>query len=546
MINTLKKIESLFKRKIFYSLIFLYFCLIILTVFEFIGIGSIPILITMLIEPGTNIKLFGVNIIEYINQINFFDNNIITLGSVIILVFFIKSIFLIFLNIFELLLKKKMKLVISKKLILTYLKRPFIYFINSNTSKLSKDVINESDQCVTYISSLIVISREISIVSALFLVMLYFEPLLAIYIFLTITLLVAIFLYSTDSKLKNIAIKRWGAVGEVFKSVGNVFGGIKDIKVFKRDQIFIEKFAYSKKEYEDVMQLSEFIRRLPKIILEFFTVIFLVGLTVAFIYLNKSTLDLIPVLSLIAVTVIRFIPSFNSIAAEMTHIKVYKLAFENVGNEILNSIENVKNTEISPVENNDHAVEVENVNYSYVNNEKNISSLKNLSINIKKGSITGIIGRSGAGKSTLINIILGLLTPQSGSVKIQNIKKQANVNNSQVISYVPQDIFLTDDTLKNNIAFGFKEDEIDIEKIMMCLKDSGLSELIDSNEKGIDMPIGEKGIKLSGGEKQRLGLARALYVQPEILILDEATSSLDNETERNVIATIRELKKNVQ
>ena len=228
-----------------------------------------------------------------------------------------------------------MKLIISKKLISAYLKRPFIYFINHNSSKLSKNVITEADQSVTFITSIINISREVSIAIALFFVMIYFEPILAISVFLIITLLVAFFLYSTDSKLKKIAEDRWTIYGDVFKSIGNIFGGIKDIKVFNKEKLFVERFLKSKKDYENAMQSSEFIRRLPKVILEFFAIVFLISLTVIFIQLNKNTLELIPILSLIAIIVIRFIPSFNTIAAELSYIKVYKLAFQNVSDEIL-------------------------------------------------------------------------------------------------------------------------------------------------------------------------------------------------------------------
>ena len=253
MFSALKKINLIFPKHIFHSIIFLYFCLVVLTLFEFVGIGSIPILISMMVEKETDMNFFGFSIMDFVNEHSFFENSILMMGSLIILIFILKAIFLIFFNIFELSLRKKMKLIISQKLVMAYLKKPFIFFINNNTSKLAKNVITEVDQSVTFITSLINISRELSIVSALFLIMVYFEPLLAVYVFLLITALVAIFLYSTDKKLKKIAEKRWNFYGDVFKSVGNIFGGIKDIKVFKRDTLFVEKFVNSKKDYEETM-----------------------------------------------------------------------------------------------------------------------------------------------------------------------------------------------------------------------------------------------------------------------------------------------------
>ena len=543
MISIIRKINLIFPQNISHSIIFLYFGLIILTLFEFIGIGSIPILISMMIEQETDMNLFGFSIMNFVNKNSFFENSILMMGSLIIFIFILKAIFLLFFNIFELSLRKKMKLIISQKLVTSYLKKPFIFFINNNTSKLAKNVITEVDQSVTFITSLINISREISIVTALFLIMVYFEPLLAIYVFCLIAVLVAVFLYATDKKLKKIGEKRWNFYGNVFKSVSNIFGGIKDIKIFKRDTLFVENFIKSKKDYEETLQVSEFIRRLPKIILEVFAIFFLVGLTMIFIQFQKNPLDLIPILSLIAVSVIRFIPSFNTIAAEITYIKIYKLAFENVFKEIVESI-NIKESKNSLLlsENSNNVIEIKNLNFDYEDKKKTIPSIKNLNFHIEKNSMTGIIGKSGAGKSTLINIILGLLSPKSGEIAIKS-SEQNTTKNSKKISYVPQDIFLSDDTLKNNIAFGCKEIEIDDDRVNKCIKEAGLSSFLSQNKKeGLDMMIGEKGIKLSGGERQRVGIARALYIQPEILILDEATSSLDNETEKDIMRTILELK----
>ena len=230
MISIIRKINLIFPQNISHSIIFLYFGLIILTLFEFIGIGSIPILISMMIEQETDMNLFGFSIMNFVNKNSFFENSILMMGSLIIFIFILKAIFLLFFNIFELSLRKKMKLIISQKLVTSYLKKPFIFFINNNTSKLAKNVITEVDQSVTFITSLINISREISIVTALFLIMVYFEPLLAIYVFCLIAVLVAVFLYATDKKLKKIGEKRWNFYGNVFKSVSNIFGSGNPLK----------------------------------------------------------------------------------------------------------------------------------------------------------------------------------------------------------------------------------------------------------------------------------------------------------------------------
>ena len=385
MKSIIQKVYRIFPSKLFHSLIVLYFLLLVLTIFEFIGIGSIPIMISMMIDYNTEITFLGLDLSNIIKKLSPFENRVIFFGLIIIFIFFLKAIFLLFFNLFELTLRKKMKISICQKLMNSYLSRPFIFFINNNSSDLSKNIITEVDQSVTFINSILSISKEISIVMALFLVMFYFEPILAISVFIVITVLVAFFLYSTDSKLKKIAQQRWNTLSGVFKSAGNIFSGIKDIKVFKKEELFAKEFLELKKNYENALQISEFIRRLPKTILEFFAIIFLVSLTIIFIELGKNTLELIPILSLIAVTVIRFIPSFNTIAAEITYLKVYKLAFDNVSKEILenkNFFSKIQREFSNLSENN--AVEIENLNFNYLDQENKIPGLKNLNLKIKK------------------------------------------------------------------------------------------------------------------------------------------------------------------
>ena len=171
-------------------------------------------------------------------------------------------------------------------------------------------------------------------------------------------------------------------------------------------------------------------------------------------------------------------PVINTIAAETTYIKIYKLSFENVFKEISEAINRKKKNDIkilSPSQ--DKAVEIKNLSFDYEEKEKTIPSISNLNIQIEKNSMTGIMGKSGAGKSTLINIILGLLLPKSGEVLIKSLEKKTS-RDSKKISYVPQDIFLSDDTLKNNIAYGCKEIDIDNDRVNKCVKEAGLSNFL--------------------------------------------------------------------
>ena len=258
---------------------------------------------------------------------------------------------------------------------------------------------------------------------------------------------------------------------------------------------------------------------------------------------------LVPFLSLAAASIIRMMPSFTAITEALTYIKVYKIAYDTAVDEIFlflnsNLIKHKKESNLTEAKNVSvkNIVKTDNLGFSYIDSKHNKGySIKNVCLDIDKGSMIGIFGKSGAGKSTLINILLRLLDPDKGGV-IYNFSSRDRHGDSP-ISFVPQDIYLLDDTVKSNVAFGIDEQLIDDERVIQCLKDAEIWDYVRKNLKGLNLLVGEKGIRLSGGEKQRIGLARALYTKPEILILDEATNALDYKTENEIFKSIKKLRK---
>ena len=187
-------------------------------------------------------------------------------------------------------------------------------------------------------------------------------------------------------------------------------------------------------------------------------------------------------------------------------------------------------------------INLSNISFEY--DERKKFTLSKVSMTIKKGSFIGIIGETGSGKSTLINLIIGLLKPSEGQIEVD--KSNININLIdwyKKIGYVPQSVYLTDDTIKKNIAFGLLEEDIDNNLIKQAVEKASLSKLLSSLPEGLETIVGEKGIRLSGGQQQRIGIARALYRDPEILVLDEATSSLDQTTEKKIMESINFLKR---
>jgi len=314
--------------------------------------------------------------------------------------------------------------------------------------------------------------------------------------------------------------------------------------MFAKENFFLNNFN----KYNDIFESSNMVRdlisKLPRILLEFLGILILVSITFLFFYLNKNTVDILPMLALMTVCILRLIPSFSSLNTSLTHITSHKISFDLLAKEFVskgfedkkdvnifaNKYKNIKLSEQT-------SIQISKLDYSY--DLKDTKALDNISLSVNKGEMIGVIGKSGSGKTTLVNIILGLLHPKNGAIYINGLSQSKEKTS---ISYVPQDIFLLDDTLRRNIAFGEEEEEINNDKVIKCIDEAKLTKLINKSDKGVNMIVGERGTKLSGGERQRLGIARALYKDPVILVLDEATSSLDYETENEIVNSIVNIK----
>ena len=313
--------------------------------------------------------------------------------------------------------------------------------------------------------------------------------------------------------------------------------------MFKKENYFINNFYNTRDLFEKKLAFAQIIARLPKIFFEFFGVLLIVVL-LYYTTLNdsrESLINLLPFLGLLTVSVIKLMPSFNGISGAFTHLASFKNSFNLIKKEINESKNGSNNYFNDLVINQDNLdnnmIEIKELSFFF---NKDSAPLKNLSLNIKKNTISGIIGRSGAGKTTLINLILGLLKINDGSIKIYS-KKTSN-ESDKIISYVPQDILILDDKISKNIAFGIDENEIDEERVKKAINMSGLDGFMNKNKYNLNTVLGERGINISGGEKQRVGIARGLYFRPEILILDESTSSLDHQTELEILEKINKFK----
>ena len=525
-----KKLRFVIDDNIRSLIYFLIFGLILMSILEFISLGSIPLLVGYLIEP----KQMSVFFEKYFN-ISFNLNLDLKLFSIIIfLIFLSKSLLLSMINYFELKTIKDLKISITNNLFKKYLDNNYKFFIDNNHSVLSRNLIKEVDNAVGLIQSVIFLIREFFLLSMIFFLLFIYNPILSLAILGILIFSAIVFYVGTDKLLKSFAIERINLTGKIFNLVPQVFNLIKEIKILKKEKYFIDFFSRIKSDFEKKIIIVDFFKRLPKILFEFLAITILLIIIVFLGIDNKNQLsNALPFLTLVTICTVKLIPSFNTISGALTHIQSYTNSFNLIFDE-LNNNQNIDKKFLQTADHQDKIISFVDVNFHYKSSNK--VSLTNINFDIKRGEMIGIIGKSGSGKTTLVNLLMGLLRPSSGIVNYYFKKKE------NIIGLVPQDIIIFDDSLKKNIALGEYDDEIDEKKIKEVIEMSGLSNFFQKNQNNINLSLSDKGINISGGEKQRIGIARSLYNEPELLILDEATSSLDIKTEKIFLSHIEKLK----
>jgi ABC-type multidrug transport system fused ATPase/permease subunit len=536
ILRVYKDLNFFLGKKIANRLIYLLVILLITSIVEMATLSLFPIYISLLLDKGNIQEVMGYDI----NNINFFmplSSTLLNFSLILIICLFFKIIFILFSYYYELTMMKKIKSAASDKLYANYINRSFSYFININSSIIYRVIIQDVNEAAAYISSITTLVREFFILTIITSLLLIYNAEVALISIIVFSLLGSIFYFSTTFALKKNALIRVAAAKKKISMVSEMFNGIKEIKVFFKENFFIGKFSKANNDFENSIFFRDLLTKTPKLFFEFLAVSLLVLITFFFLYSGNNSEAILPLLGLLTICVIRLVPVFSSINSSLTYLRSHKISYENLINE-LNNFSNTKLDNRNLLENNSNKhenpnilVKIKDMNFKYNKDQDLI--LKNISIDIKKNEIIGLMGKSGSGKTTLINLILGLLKKQSGEYYL---KKKA------IISYVPQDIYILDSSLKENIAFGIEKNLINEQKISECIERSQLKELINNKNLGEDTTTGEKGSKFSGGERQRVGIARALYNNSSLLIFDEATNALDTQTENEIIKTLLGLK----
>ena len=540
--TTLQKFNYLLPNSFKKSIVFLFILMFFGMLFEMLGVGILLPALAIILNPNILEDYPKAKVIfELIGNIP--HSKLILYGLLfIIVVYVLKAFFLIFVNWqhnnFSISLSKTLEDLLFKG----YLNQPFTFHLNRNSAVLLRN-FNELGHLTEMTQAFIGLIIEISAIIGVFCLIIFIEPKGA---FIVASFLI-IFLFIFHRSTKN-RILMWGQERQTFEVIKTQnllqsLDGVKDIKLMNRFDHFTNEFSKSNLSLSKIRIKANTLSQVPRHYIEVLAVISLVALILSMLAQNKPIAVLIPTLGIFTAAAFRLIPSINRIMSYMQVIQIARPTINLLYDEF-----NHLNTSISLKQDNKELnfrdkIIFKNIKFRY--NSKSKLVLENISLEIKKGETVGFIGPSGSGKSTLIDLLLGLLEPEHGEIVIDNMPLKIYYRAWQnKIGYVPQSIYLANDSLRSNVAFGIDPKFVDDDAVNKAVDAAQLTEFILNLDEGINTFVGERGVRLSGGQRQRIGIARALYHNPPVLILDEATSSLDNQTEKGFMEAINKLKKN--
>jgi len=422
-----------------------------------------------------------------------------------------------------------------------YLHRSWIFHSNTNSSYLIKQVANETSRVTgSIIFPIMQLISKLFVVLVILIFLIIVNPLPAV-------LGVSVFglAYFVIFKIIRQRLSFNGTVvslsaAERYKLLNEGFSGILDIKILNRYSYYVNKFRFESNRFALSQGANIALSQIPRFFIEFLAISAVIC-TLMFVAVggSKEVENLLPIIAVYGFAGLKLLPYFQQIYANVSQIRSHYAAFESIEDDLYGALEEAGKDSSTSIDLNE-SLEMDSVYFKYPG--ANYHALKNVSLKIKRPSFVAFVGESGSGKSTILKVILGLLKCNEGSFKIDGRSLTVNetINGAGNLGYVPQKVFLADDSIANNIAFGVPDSDIDVDKLNRSIKFAQLESFIESLPDGLMSHVGEDGVQLSGGQLQRIGIARALYHSPKILILDEATSALDTITERSIMASIKE------
>jgi len=557
MKSILQKVNYIFDKKQKTQSVFLSIGLFIGALMELVGVSFITQLVSLISNPG---KIHSNGIMQFIyDSFNIQNDRQFFLLIVIALIFvyLVKNIYLLWINYVQYTFIFNNQLRLSGRLIDCYLKKPYTYHLDNNSAEMVRNVMLDSERFFQMLLSVFLLLSELLVSGLLCVFLLVVDWAITVSVVVILGIFTGLYLLLFKGKAKEYGKTNQIYDGKMHQSINQALGAVKDIKILHREKYFANAFlGYGKKKMRAVRN-NNVLGQFPKYLIETVCIGVVLLVLVYKIYAGEDLNAMIPQLAAFAIAAFKLLPSVSKINNYANLIIFLKPSVDLIYRDIKDTedmvnyevvdedgrileIDNKGNKVVENLYDNATSIHVDNLFYRYPNTERDV--LHGVTFDIPLGKSIGLMGESGSGKSTLADVILGILTPTEGSVTYGDMDVHKHpLKWSKKLAYIPQSIFLSDDTIRNNVAFGIDEDKIDDEKVWQALREAQLEDFVKSQPDGLDSMVGERGVRISGGQRQRIGIARALYDNPEILVLDEATAALDSGTESAVMEAIDSL-----
>lgn len=548
MLKSIIKFFKIVSKKEKQKFYFLIFAMIFMGITEIAGIGSISPFLSVVSNPDS---IQSNDLLSWLYAFGKFDSTrsfVMTLGFAVLGFTILRNLTAALVRYVEIRYAEMVGYRLSRRLLAKYVMKPYVFFLNKNSSELSRNVLAEAHSAVlSFLVPLLELMTKLFTVIAILVFLIALEPFVALLVAVILGGIYGGIYLGVKKVLLQIGKKRLEANRVRFQVVSEVFGGIKDVKLMGKESVFLKLFSKVSKETARYNIKKKVIGSFPKYALD--TVVFgaMIGVVLYLMITREGEFNkFISILGVYVLAAYRLMPAMDAVFKHIANLRGHQAVVDTLYDELeAVSEEEERALHITPSYKRldfNEEIQLNTISYTYPGTDKPV--INNQSLTIKKNSTVGFAGPTGCGKTTIIDIILGLLQTDKGNLAVDGVEiSDKNINNWQAnLGYVPQHIFLNDDSIARNIAFGVPADQIQMDQVIHAAKIAHLDEFIRTElPMGYETSVGEKGIRLSGGQRQRIGIARALYNNPDVLVLDEATSALDGITESIVMDAIKDL-----
>lgn len=543
MVDIIKKLFSILSKRQKRSVAGLGAMILIGAVLETTGVSMIVPLAQAMLDAEALASNQYVIMVQDMLGIQSMEQFVIVLLLSVVAIFVIKNAYLLFMNYVQARFVNKNQFLTVSYMMDEYLNRPYEFYLNADIPTVFRTLDSDIPKVFLVLMSFIQLMTEVVVSVFLCVVLLVVDPVMTIMISAILLVMTFIIVGILKPRLNNLGQHNQEIQARMGKWRNQSIFGIKEVKVLHKENYFVENYSVYAKDGADLNSKYTVLNNMPRLLIETICIGGLLSYMAICIMMGQDIVEMAPQMMAFAVAAVRLMPSVNRINTHVTNIAFYgpsvhfihdNIDFRDYKAEMKVSQRVIE--EKAPIEVKD-AICLEKVTYSYPNTDKLILDKADMRIPI--GKSVGIIGPSGAGKTTAVDILMGLLGVQGGKITCGGRDVMENYGSwLSHIGYIAQNIYLTDDPIRDNVAFGVNREDIDDQRIWEVLEEAQMKEFVESLPEGLDTSVGERGVRISGGQRQRLGIARALYHNPEILVFDEATSALDTETETAIMEAI--------